>query len=142
MNEPRWSVVAGVVTGVALASVGVVSLLRESTDTHPGSVVRWVIGLALVHDLVLVPIVLAVGVGLRRWAPKAWVAAALLVSGVVTLVAWPFVRGYGRLANNPSILPRNYGRGLAIVLALTWLVALGGALAFRFTGKQNGRRPS
>jgi hypothetical protein len=142
MNEPRWPVVVGVVTGVALASVGVVSLLRESADTHPGAVVRWVIGLAIVHDLVLVPIVLVIGVGLRRWAPKAWVAAALLVSGVVTLVAWPFVRGYGRLANNPSILPRNYGRGLAIVLALTWSVALCGALAFRWTGKQNGRRPS
>jgi hypothetical protein len=139
VSEPRWPIVAGSLTGAALATVGVVSLLRESADTHPGAVVRWVIGLAILHDLLLAPVVLVIGAGLRRWAPKAWVAAALLVSGVVTLVAWPFVRGYGRLANNPSILPRNYGRGLAIVLALTWFVAGAGALVVRLTARRRGR---
>jgi hypothetical protein len=141
VSEPRWPIVAGTLAGVALATVGVISLLRESADTNPAAVVRWVVGLAVLHDLLLAPVVLGVGVGLRRWAPKAWVAAALLVSAVVTLVAWPFVRGYGRLGNNPSILPRNYGRGLAIVLVLTWLVAFGGALAFRWSAKRAGRRP-
>lgn len=141
MNEPRWPVITGAITGTALAAVGVVSLLREPADTNPAAVLRWVVGLAVVHDVVLVPAVLVVGVVVRRWAPSAWLAAALLVSGVVTLVAFPFVRGYGRLDDNPSILPRNYARGLALVLVLSWLIALGAALVARWTGKRLGHRP-
>ncbi|HLM63340.1 MAG TPA: hypothetical protein VK306_03495 [Acidimicrobiales bacterium] len=35
----------------------------------------------------------------------------------------PFVRGYGRNAGVPSLLPRNYATGLLAALALTWLLA-------------------
>jgi hypothetical protein len=40
------------------------------------------------------------------------------------VVAWPFVRGYGRQPGNPSLLPRNYAAGLAAYLAAIWTVAL------------------
>lgn len=125
-DQPRWPVVTGAAVGAAIASVGVVSLLQESHDTHPAVVVRWVVGLAVVHDLVLVPFVLAVGTAVHRFVPattRAVVAGGLLVSGVLVLVAWPLVRGYGRSAGNPSILPRDYGTGLAVALATTWAVA-------------------
>jgi hypothetical protein len=132
MKAARWPVVAGAVVGFAFAAVGVRSLLAESHDTHPVVVVRWLVGLALVHDLVLVPLVLVVGVAVHRWAPaRVWVSAALLVSGSLALVAWPFVRGYGRQAGNPSILPRNYGHGLAVYLGTVWVVTVVLALSSR-----------
>jgi hypothetical protein len=85
------------------------------------------VGLALAHDLVLAPVVLLVGAGVRRVVPagaRPLVAGGLLVSGVLGLVAWPLVRGYGRSAGNPSVLPRDYGRGLLVALAATWAVVL------------------
>jgi hypothetical protein len=93
--------------------------------THPFELARWIVGLAVLHDLVLVPVVLAVGAGLRRVVPaRAWapVRAALLATAVLSAVAWPFVRGYGRNGSVPSLLPRDYGAGLAAAVAVVWLV--------------------
>ena len=126
-EQPRWPIAVGVVLGAACAAVGVRSLLQEAHDTHPIVTVKWVVGLALAHDLVLVPVVLLVGVAVRRLGPdrdRSLVAGGLLVSGVLALVAWPLVRGYGGSAGNPSILPRDYGRGLLVALATTWAVVL------------------
>ncbi len=49
------------------------------------------------------------------------------MTGVVGLISWPLVRGYGRFAGNPPILPRDYGTGLAVVLGLVWIVTLASA---------------
>ncbi len=43
---------------------------------------------------------------------------------VLTLIAWPFVRGYGRRADVPSALQRNYARGLIVYLMVIWLIAV------------------
>lgn len=87
---------------------------------------RFVVGLALVHDLVLAPLVVLVGWGVVRLVParaRGAVQAALIASAVVALFAVPFVRGYGRVSTNPSILPRNYAHGTLVVVALVWLAA-------------------
>ena len=143
MNRPpRWPVVTGAVVGVALMAVGVSSLLQESHDTHPFVTARWVVGLALAHDLVLAPLVVLVGAALRRWVPlgaRAFLAGGLVVSGALTLIAWPLVRGYGRSAGNPSILPRDYGRGLLVALVATWVVTA--LLALRARTRTSGGTP-
>ena len=75
---------------------------------------RWGIGLALVHDLVLAPIACLVGLAVGRllpWPAKGPVAAGLFVSATVSAVAWPALRGYGRLPGDPSALPGNYAPG-------------------------------
>jgi hypothetical protein len=95
-------------------------------------VARWVVGLALAHDLVLAPLVLGVGAAVRRGVPgraRPFVTGGLVASGALVLVAWPAVRGYGRLAGNPSILPRDYGTGLAVAVGATWLLVGVAALA-------------
>ena len=48
-----------------------------------------------------------------------WIVG-LVLSGLVTALAWPYVRGYGYRASNPSALPLHYGRNLLIVLAAIW----------------------
>jgi hypothetical protein len=126
-RTPRWPVIGGAIVGLAFAAVGVTSLLQASHDSHPVATATWVAGLAVAHDLLLVPVVLVVGACVARWSRtpiRGWLGAGLLISGTVSLVAWPLVWGYGRSAGNPSILPRNYGAGLVIVLLLVWAAIL------------------
>jgi hypothetical protein len=94
--------------------------------TRPAELARWIVGLAVVHDLVLVPLVLAVSAALHRLVPpraRPPIRTALLVSATLAAVAWPFARGYGRNPAVPSLLPRNYTTGLLAAVALTWLAA-------------------
>jgi len=126
-EHPIWPVVLGALAGIALAGFGVHTLFAHSGATHPMTVARWVIGLAIAHDLVLVPIVLAVGAAVRRWTPRRVqpvLAGVLVVSGVLVLEAWPVLRGYGRAGDNPSILPRNYAVGLTVAVATVWIAGI------------------
>jgi hypothetical protein len=139
----RRGQLVGLVAGVPFAAVGAGALWGNAAATHPTRAVAWVVGAAVAHDLVLAPVVFAVGALVRR-APlgraRAGVVTGLVVSGVVGLWSWPFVRGYGRLANNPSILPRNYGIGLAVTLVAVWTAVLVTTLAARRGG--SGRADS
>jgi len=119
--------------GCAAMALGAVGLAGNTAGVRPADVGRWALGANLVHDLVAVPLVLLAGTLVRRLVPAPYrgvVQASLVVSAVVTLFAFPFVRGYGRVPNNPSALPRNYGAGLLEVLATVWVVA-GAALVGR-----------
>ena len=119
--------------GCAAMALGAVGLAGNTAGVRPADVGRWALGANLVHDLVAVPLVLLAGTLVRRLVPAPYrgvVQASLVVSAVVTLFAFPFVRGYGRVPNNPSALPRNYGAGLLEVLAAVWVVA-GAALVGR-----------
>ncbi|HEY4377888.1 MAG TPA: hypothetical protein VGM93_12055 [Acidimicrobiales bacterium] len=125
----------GLLFGLPLMIIGVHGALVDSRSTHPAELARWVIGAAVVHDALLVPLVLGVGKALhllirsdRWWRPLRW---ALFATGCAALVAWPFVRGYGRNPTVPSLLPRNYAEGLAAIvgviagLAVTWASVAG-----------------
>lgn len=120
----------GLALGTPLIGWGVRGILLESARTHPTELGRWIIGSAVIHDALVLPVVLVVGVLARRavptpaWPPVRW---GLATTAVLAIVSWPFVRGYGRSPNNPSLLPRNYGEGVLVVLAVVWLVT--GALA-------------
>lgn len=124
MRPSRWPVVVGIVVGVVCTYVGVTAAVETS---KPTVLLRWVVGLNLAHDLILSPLVFGVGYVVHR---RRWLAGGLFVSGVVTLVAFPLVRGYGRRPGDPSAFPRDYGRGLLVTLAAVWLLtAVGWALA-------------
>jgi hypothetical protein len=76
------------------------------------------------HELVLLPAALGIGWLLSRHLPgwaRAGTQVGLFVSAVVTAVSFPFVLGAGRLPDNPSKFPRNYGHGLLVVLGVVWL---------------------
>ncbi|KAB2346434.1 hypothetical protein [Actinomadura rudentiformis] len=111
-------------TRIALYAVGgsliLLGLRGIVTESEPRSWVVWFAGAVLLHDFVLVPAVLVIGV-LTAWLPVACrtpVRAALIVAGALTLVASPMVLSTGQRPDNPSILPLSYGRSLVILLAL------------------------
>ncbi len=95
-------------------------------DTNP---LRWaelLVVAALAHDLVLAPVVLALGVVTRRLVPtrvRSAVQGAWLVSAVLLLVAIPGLGRFGAKADNPSVLPRDYPTGLAVGVGTVVLVA-------------------
>jgi hypothetical protein len=112
--------------GWAVIAWGVVGVFSNRLDTRPANLARFVVGGALLHDLVVAPLAIVAGVLLARAVParaRAPIQAALVVSAIVALFAYPLVRAYGLAANNPTSLPRNYGLNLAIVLGFVWTVA-------------------
>ena len=80
----------------------------------------------VLHDGLLMPAFVAVGVLVHRLVPRrvrAVVQAALIATASVTLVALPLALGYGRIADNPSALPRDYPGGLLLTVATIWAAA-------------------
>ena len=106
-------------------------LLHFHRSTNPWVVAKLVVGLDIVHDFVVVPVVLVIGVVVTRIVPPSArrpLIGGLVLSAVVTLYAYPFVRGFGRSAATPSRLPDNYATGLVTVLAIVWAGVVAGAV--------------
>lgn len=121
--------------GWALIAWGLRGIAAHRTDTRPGQLLRFFATGLAAHDLLLAPVVLAVGVVVARSVPGRWrppVQTALFFAGTASLYAYPLVRGYGHGLGNPTSLPRHYGLGLVMVVAVVWLGVLVGQLALRF----------
>jgi hypothetical protein len=121
---PRFWITAAV--GWAGIAWGVVGIFSHSLDTRPANLARFVVGGVLLHDLLVAPVAILAGVLVARRVParaRGPVQAALAISAIVALFAYPLVRAYGLAANNPTSLPHNYGRNLLVVLGLVWLAA-------------------
>ncbi|MFG2961463.1 hypothetical protein ACGF5O_48075 [Streptomyces sp. NPDC048291] len=105
-------VVAGAV-GVALMGFG--AFLLTDTGDVP-DVLVWLGGAVVLHDAVIAPVVLLVGLLLVRGGVRGPVRGALLVAGALTVVALPVLLRPGRTAN-PSVLPLDYPRNWLIAMA-------------------------
>jgi hypothetical protein len=117
--------------GWAVILWGVRGVLHHHIDTRPGQLVRFLLGGALLHDLVLAPAVLLTGGLVARAVGGRWRApfqAALFTSATLALFTYPQLRGYGHVLKNPTSLPHNYAANLTAVIAavsaVTAVVAL------------------
>jgi hypothetical protein len=141
-DENRTSPVfwIGLVVGWGVMAYGIWGFLRDHRNTVPARTVWWIAGSAVAHDAIVAPVATLVGLGLAallpRWA-RGPIAAAVAASGVVLLFSYPLLRHFGRRADNPSILPLDYPRNVAVVLAVIWAAAAIG-LVVRF--RQSHRR--
>ena len=106
--------------GWAVIGWGVRGALHHHVDTRPAQLVRFLLGGALAHDLLLAPVVLLAGIALRRSISGRWrapVQAALFIAGTLILFTYPELRGYGHALHNPTSLPHNYAANLLLVLS-------------------------
>jgi hypothetical protein len=136
MKSRSWAV--GAAAGTALIAYGLVGALSHSGATRPAQLAAWTIGAAVLHDALLAPVVIAFGLATARWVPvtvRVPVRVGLALSGLVTALAWPYLRGYGHRASNPSALPFHYGRNLVIVLAVIWVSVAAATVARRLLRK-------
>ncbi len=93
-------------------------------NTKPALLVRWVLGTLLVHDLLVVPIVIAVG-ALVGWLlhlvhegrsearsrSRRWSCSSATRCG----------GDFGRRPGDPSALPLDYANSVLVVLAVIWV---------------------
>ncbi|MFD7032725.1 hypothetical protein ACFWAR_32355 [Streptomyces sp. NPDC059917] len=141
-NAPRY-LLGGI--GLLLVAVGVRQVLALP---DPGDVLVWLGGGLVLHDAVIAPLVLAVGLllaaGARagRWstAARGLVRGALLTGGALVLVTLPLLLRPGA-PPNPSALPLPYGRNLLIVLGAVLLLASAALVGLAVAGRARGGGP-
>lgn len=124
----------GVAIGGPILLLGLRDVVEHATRTHPFELARWVVGAALVLDLVVLPVCLLFGRAISGRPALRW---ALSASATLVLVGWPSIRGYGRSRGNPSLLPRDYGTGTIAAMAVT----VGASLAWWAVSRSSRRSP-
>ena len=133
-HRPHPAQVASLVVGWAVIVFALHGMISEPA-ANPPNLFRLLIGLNVVNDAIVIPIVLVISLLVRRVLPR-WaivpVQIGLFASAVVALYAYPLVGGWGHTARaGPSRLPHDYADSLAVVLGTIWLVCAIGALAAR-----------
>jgi hypothetical protein len=112
--------------GVLLALFGLARLLSETAGSHLLVLAVWLVGALVLHDAVLSPVIIAIGVVLRRVPEKArsYVQGALVAGAVVTVVAIPLVYRAGTQPEAKAILDQDFRVNLTVLLALILLTAV------------------
>lgn len=114
------------VVGWGVIAFGALTLVQHSGSTKPVNFSIFFLGLAMVHDFLLAPLVLGISVLIVRRVPaplRPGVEAGALISGVLVLFSLPMVLGLGGLPDNPTLLPNNYAAGLGACLLVVWIVS-------------------
>lgn len=99
--------------GLVLMAVGAVLL---ATGGQIKDVALWLAGAIVLHDGIIAPLVLGIGLLLAAVPARGTVRGALVVAGCLTMVALPVLLRPGR-PTNPSALPLDYLRNWLLVLA-------------------------
>ena len=137
----RWLFV---VPGLAAVGWGAVGLLRSSDDVPLDSWLVWFVGSALVHDLVVAPVVIGLGALLARLLPRearAPVVAGLVVLGPLLLIGGLFALDPGD-AREPGFLPLPYARNLLLLTGAVLTVAAVWAGVRTARGRRHGNAPT
>jgi hypothetical protein len=132
--------------GAAVMAYGAIGLVGDTGLGPSTEVAAWLIGADVAHDFVLAPLACLIGAAIARFLPR-WcrtpVQAALLTSGVLLIVVFPALRGFGRdqVPDNPSVQPLDYTTATLTALAVVWA----GAVVWLLVGlasSARGTRPS
>jgi hypothetical protein len=121
----RIRVVIGAVGGL-LAAFGVLRLATEIPGSGLLGLVIWLAAALVIHDAVLSPGLVGVGILLRRIPARArtYVQGALVAGGLVTVVALPMLYRAGSQPPAEALLEQDLGRNLALLLAVIAVAAV------------------
>jgi hypothetical protein len=130
--------------GLGSLAYGGWQLLGGGRATNPVSSLPWLAGSLVVHDGVLAPLAVLAGAVLVRMvpipaAPRRVLAGGLFVAACLVLVAIPAL-GTPGVGDNPTATPRDYPRGLAVLLAVVAVATLT-LTATRWRGATGRARP-
>ena len=140
-RSPHPAQVACLIVGWAVIVFAIHGMISEPAS-NPPNLFRLLIGLNVFNDALIIPVVLAISLLVRRALPR-WailpVQVGLFASAVVVLYAYPLLGGWSHTARaGPSRLPHDYADDLIWVLGTIWLVCALGAI----TARQWRRRPA
>jgi hypothetical protein len=147
MSAPSYSRAywVALAIGAGVMAYGVIGLLGDTGFGASADVAVWLVGADVGHDFVLAPLACLVGAAVARALPRwcrAPVQAALLTSGVLFIVVFPALRGFGRdhVPDNPSVQPLDYTTATLTALAVVWAGAAVWVVV-RFATAARERRP-
>jgi hypothetical protein len=124
----------GLALGTPVMVYGAYELVQQAGWPRSFDVATWLGGGLLLHDLVLVPLVLALVWAVGRVTPpfvRLPVRAGILGSALIVAVAWPALRGYGDRPDNATVHPLDYRSSVLTALGILWAaVALGAVVAW------------
>ncbi|MFE5617406.1 hypothetical protein [Streptomyces sp. NPDC056463] len=123
--------------GVALMGLGAVLVVRTGTVAE---VVLWLAGAIVLHDGVIAPLVLGVGLLIAAVPVRGPVRGGLIVAGSLTLVALPLMVRPGA-PPNPTALPLDYVRNWLVLMGVV-AIGTGAVLGVRRLLAQRRRRRS
>ena len=115
------------VCGVALGGYGAFRILTQVHGHALFVLGLWLVCAVLIHDGLLSPAVVTVGYLVGRFVPpraRRYVQAALIMGGLVTIVAIPLIHREGTQPPQKALLRQNYGGNLTLLLAMIAAVSL------------------
>ncbi len=114
------------VAGGLLLTFGVFRLITQLDAGDLFVLGIWLVAAVVLHDGLIAPITIGVGVALTRVPPRGrrYLQGALLVAALITVIAVPLIGRRGTQPESKAILLRDYGANLALLLGLTAAVAL------------------
>jgi hypothetical protein len=132
--------------GAAVMAYGAIGLVSDTGVGPSTEVAAWLVGADVAHDFVLAPLACFIGAAVARLLPRwcrAPVQAALLTSGVLVIVVFPALRGFGRdhVPDNPSVQPLDYATTTLTALAVVWTAAVVWLLVRLASSPRGRRRP-
>lgn len=113
-------------SGAAAAAVGARALAAEGVDGFV-SATWWLAGGVVLHDGVLAPLTVLVGMVVVMAVPgryRAPIVAGGMVLGTVTIMAIPVLGRFGARPDNPTLLDRDYVGGWLVLAGLTLIVVV------------------
>src|SRR6476469_9549035 len=121
---PRDRVVWGA-AGLASIAFGAGGLLVDVPIGSLAGLAGWLVGAAIVHDAIVAPAVVALGVLVARIPPRlrTYVQAALIVGAMIASIAVVLVVRRGSQPAVKAILRRDYVAGAGLLLAVVAVLA-------------------
>jgi len=110
-----------VVLGVLVIAFGATVLVTTVRPNRIWGLATWLLGAVVLHDVVLSPFVVGVGLLLRRAGRslRAWVLvvvqSAVVLGSVLALVVVPEIAAKAHGQKNPTVLPFDYTTRLLVV---------------------------
>ncbi len=144
----RMRIVLGA-AGIALGLFGVFRLLTEVSGYDLMVLFCWLVGALVIHDGLLSPLIVGIGVALHRLVPdraRRYLQGGLVAGGLVTVVAVPLIYRQDSQPAAKALLQQRFGANLATLLTLmaglTLLLYLGRVLRDGHDVSTEKARPS
>jgi hypothetical protein len=133
--------------GVLLGLFGVFRLVTQIPSDDLIALFVWLVAALLVHDGLVSPVVVAVGVLVTKAVPprtRRYLQGALVTGALITVIALPLIKRQDSQPQVKAILQQNFSANLAVLLG----IVAGGALALyvlrvlRDRSSRTNERPS
>jgi hypothetical protein len=138
-----WRIIFAVV-GIGAGTYGISQLLIHIPVQSLVVLALWLIGALIIHDGLLSPAVVGVGVALRRYVPdrgRRYLQFGLIMAAMVTVIAVPMIYRANREPPSKALLLQDFSTNLTVLLAVLGAATLV-AYAIRVAGDRSvARRP-